>query len=777
MKFFTLLLLFFAVSDTVLSQSFFLEIAGNVPSKGKYILNKSETLGGNLTTPVTKLSITSDPVFGCTTINNDLKDKIAFIDRGECTFAQKSLNAQAKGAVVVIICNNNNGPDFVPGGTDPLVTVPVFGMSTANCNKIKIDIQAGNLNVTVRPAICGENKQVPADAIWGVNSGEGDFANGLNGWTLSDPNKIKWRSNPRIRGNFTDANVISATACNGFIGASSDSLDNAGICPTPCFMSLTSPNINLSTTKINNLSVIFTQNLREFDSEYLLTVSYDGGNSYPDTIAFNNEIPLNSNLYQNNIIKLPLCKVPKNATQIRMQFIYNGDYYFWAIDDVYLINKQTDDSDVRVNDFLATAPNFISPVNQSQEFIFMGDVQNIGVSTAKNVNLKAEIISPSGQVLHTSNNLYDSIRCYQTIENVPFKDIHKQNFTVPGQYNLRYTISATTDIASGNNVINIPFLISDSTFAKVPRENPASPYLRAANIYWSPAFWTSNVGTTQVSLGNYYKISNGKNKAVSKVRFGLDNSNTSLSGIVNVDLYKIFDEDQDNIIEPAERRLLGTEALVVTSETPNLRFLEVNLKDSDGKTILLEDNGEYAVMIHTEGINGAASTPMVLAYNPDPDEHLVYQTANIYANVLKERPFFSSLIANANNLDIEKRSFSPFWNNNPNLGWFYGGVHFIEMDITNLQTTSFEELDKNIGITVYPNPVNDIINVIVQINEPVSSIDFELIDVKGNKLLKNKFLESQKEFQINVNDLPTGIYFLKTIINDKKYNVESILKK
>jgi hypothetical protein len=74
--------------------------------------------------------------------------KIAFIDRGTCTFASKAAKAQAAGAIGVIMANNVAGA-FSPGGADPTVTIPVVGISLADGNTIRAQLGAG-VNATLK---------------------------------------------------------------------------------------------------------------------------------------------------------------------------------------------------------------------------------------------------------------------------------------------------------------------------------------------------------------------------------------------------------------------------------------------------------------------------------------------------------------------------------------------------------------------------------------------------------------------------------------------------
>lgn len=79
------------------------------------------------------------PTLGCNSLVNasEIAGKIAVIDRGDCYFTQKVLNAQDAGAVAVIIVNNQ--PNGLPpmGGADEMVAIPSAGISQADGDLIK----------------------------------------------------------------------------------------------------------------------------------------------------------------------------------------------------------------------------------------------------------------------------------------------------------------------------------------------------------------------------------------------------------------------------------------------------------------------------------------------------------------------------------------------------------------------------------------------------------------------------------------------------------------
>jgi hypothetical protein len=69
---------------------------------------------------------------GCEdTVNSaDLVGKIVVIDRCECNFTQKVLNAQVAGAIAVLVANNVDGDEPAGmGGSDDMVTIPSMGIS------------------------------------------------------------------------------------------------------------------------------------------------------------------------------------------------------------------------------------------------------------------------------------------------------------------------------------------------------------------------------------------------------------------------------------------------------------------------------------------------------------------------------------------------------------------------------------------------------------------------------------------------------------------------
>jgi uncharacterized repeat protein (TIGR01451 family) len=89
---------------------------------------------------------------GCSAITNAaaLAGKIALIDRGTCGFQVKAANAQAAGAIGLLVANTAAGAfgNMGPTAGQPDITIPCFMITFADANAIKAQLASG-VNVTL----------------------------------------------------------------------------------------------------------------------------------------------------------------------------------------------------------------------------------------------------------------------------------------------------------------------------------------------------------------------------------------------------------------------------------------------------------------------------------------------------------------------------------------------------------------------------------------------------------------------------------------------------
>ncbi len=104
-------------------------------------------LTADLTGTIVEGVDTSGATTVCDSIATDLTGVIALVDRGACAFVTKVVNAQAKGATGVIVCNNNTAAPnsaIVMGGDDMgAVTIPSVMLSYNQCQTIRAELGNG----------------------------------------------------------------------------------------------------------------------------------------------------------------------------------------------------------------------------------------------------------------------------------------------------------------------------------------------------------------------------------------------------------------------------------------------------------------------------------------------------------------------------------------------------------------------------------------------------------------------------------------------------------
>lgn len=766
-QFFTLLtLLVFSLSGY---SQMFLEIGAPNSSAGKYPILRSASFGEQTVKTITKPLSSSVPILGCTAdpITNTLTGTIAFIDRGVCGFAEKALNAQNKGAVAVIICQNSPADIISPGGADPLVTVPTFMISQADCAKVRIDIAKGPITGTIKQDC---SVTYPSNVIWGNLPGQGDFTGGANGWTVVSTNPTSWQftSNPAITGQYTNTNIVLPSACTGFAIFNSDKLNQDTICAAPCTGKLLSPVIDITGKPQSSLYLRFSQSMRKFTSTYSVYVSYDGGVTYADTIQINTDIPTNAGI--NNTLNIPLCKKPSNVTSMRIAFDHVGNFYYWGLDDVMLINEAGDDGNPAVeNNFYATAPYYSTPKTQANKMPFLLDIGNRGITPTKNTNAKVNVRNASNAIIYTQTKTFPNIDCNSKIENQVFADLYQMPSAV-GTYGLEYVAGADNNAKKNDDTVRTNFVISEKTFATVARESASNPLTGLDNGV-NPAYWDANFGK-KYTAGNYFFVPKGKGHKATKVRFGIGNAaTTTFAGFVFVDIYKVlFDEDGDKQIAPTERVLIGSASDIITNATPNLRNLEFTLETELGGEVQLEDNTGYAVMITVEPVSDSDPIYQILSTASSTTTPSIYYVPTEIAYDTKNIFWSSGLMAESLNIPIDDRVFSRISEISVNK------AIFCELDVEPMGV-NVKDVDSNISVKLYPNPTSDVLYADLTLQNNSKNVKTEIYSITGVKVSEQNFTNIKTDkLKLETSGLSAGLFVLK-VTTDTGFMTKRFVKK
>ncbi|NNE30602.1 MAG: hypothetical protein HKN16_13260, partial [Saprospiraceae bacterium] len=239
--------------------------------------------------------------------------------------------------------------------------------------------------------------------IWGDQPGEGDFDGGFNGWTVETPNPMTdsvwvWSPNGDVGNGVlaADGTILnSPTATNGCAAYNYDFFITGGVAIPPTFppmvSHLVSPVIDISGVD-KSMAVNFTQLIRWFQSAdgfvySNLSASVDGGATWSDYIDCNSGLLNGSTLTRfgptnnNKTINIPK-EFTEGADSIQIRFTFAGNFYYWVVDDVTLVERP--DYDLSANNFFARAPSLFTPKTQMAPIGFLIDVENQGDNPAPN---------------------------------------------------------------------------------------------------------------------------------------------------------------------------------------------------------------------------------------------------------------------------------------------------------------------------------------------------------------------------------------------------------
>ncbi len=757
--------------------------------------------GSQSNNPITADALFGAPSNGCAALTTNGSGKIVFLNGGRTTACEndfKCLNAQNSGAVAVIICSVNLNESLTIMQTfnnvGNQVTIPAFYASRETCDQLRVDLTAGGVNVTLKNKTCPTSVSYTSNAVWGDTPGEGDFSNGFGDWTIDKG----WIHNPTgvIRnGAYTTGRsngprvVGSETFCNGVAEFNSDYLDNrgmtnpdgtpvagAGDCPSVCTGYLLSPNITFA-NPIGGLTIEFSQSLRQFQSQYYIMVSRDGGATFSDTVRLNTEYATNGN--HESARKRVAFTGFGGATQIRFKFEYVGNYYYWAIDDVVVY----DDSyvDLQVNrDWFSVSPYFKMPKSQVSEIPLMANVTNLGNADAENTVLNVVVNGPS--FTQTKELIYGDFPANSIVQDRPFGEVITSPATV-GRYTAEYQITSTDEADGPNNRAGFEWHVTENTFANLDSEAA----LNSTYMQFYAAPWSVVPDSRIYSISNVYYVPKGANNGnpyvATKARYGLVNALADVTDqTIRIDLFEWVDEDNSWSSEANERTRVGTNFQILSSEIPNLRSIETDIWAVDvdgfpveGERVKLKDNTHYLISASVSP-NIPATDPQMqlLGYTARALDNYNRSLGNMLAtnvaldtlqslSVLSDRTcgslFAWENITGTNIEDIDARRFRTIFGS----GLFPVTKAFLEMDIALASNTTETELP-TVAVKTFPNPAARDLFVDLTLNKVSEKVEVAMYDIEG-RLVSTRTFDNVKEdrLKLDISTLTNGVYNVKVV--------------
>ncbi len=179
----------------------------------------------------------SQPLLVCSPVANasEVTGKIVLINRGECTFKAKALNAQQAGAIAVIICNQAETTQFMgnaPQVTDS-ITIPVVMLKNSDCQRLRIQIQTGEVVIgSLRFPPNFDDSVVDSSFDNGIIAHE--YGHGISNRLTGGPSQADCLFNDEQMGEgWSDFFTLITTARPGDNGAIARGIGNYAIRNTP----------------------------------------------------------------------------------------------------------------------------------------------------------------------------------------------------------------------------------------------------------------------------------------------------------------------------------------------------------------------------------------------------------------------------------------------------------------------------------------------------------------------------------------------------------------
>jgi len=693
---------------------------------------------------------------GCDTVMNDLTGQIAVLDRGICNFSIKVYHAQQAGAIAVLVLNNEPDDDglitMAAGDFADEVTIPSFFMRTSEGEALKTFLMDGVSGSFARIDVVDN---FDGDVVYYE-----DFNGGFNGWTTTGlscfgtgaENAVwEWVDEGGLQSDCLGVgfNTQSPTRCNGVLLFHSEFNDNlgecsegsfgTGPCPAPQVAQLTSPPIDLTGSDAVSYSLRFHQLTAQFQSDYMITWSTDGGVSW-DTSLINTELETFDVTLADPVVSVPLPGTG-NADSVMVRFTYFSNYYWWAIDDVQIVAQEG--NNLRVNsDFFAIPPNAQFPLSQAEPIPFLADIENVGALTQPNTTLNVSIFNQDGTQVYSEDLEYGNVPGNTLVENVPFGPtfVPQDTGTYTGFYQIR---SDSMDFDTTNNVQAFVFRATQNLFAK--EGGATTPIVPAAGNW--------DAGEVHSwAYGNHFYVPNGEGQFIQTIQFALGDPAADAGQSIALSVYEWPDDaNNDGIADRSEITQVGFDIYTITVNETAGAINEVPFPSLDDP-IALKDEMGYLVML--EYYASDESTVSFAA-----SENFDYN-ASVFLSQVQGMPRYAGVLGVEG--DLSTANFST-------VGFGRDIVPTVRMTVGDMPVTSAREPAQNLNdqFFVFPNPTVQQLNVRLALAQQAEEARVEIFDMSGRLQWYRTWTQVRTEqLPVDVAGLPAGTYTVRIVTNE-----------
>jgi hypothetical protein len=584
--------------------------------------------------------------------------------------------------------------------------------------------------------------------IWGgpgdVNS---EFANGLNDWTTSNENNAFWNWTANGMGDDgsywgTRGPINSASVANGAALFNSDKFHSVDGIAYPHRGELTSP--VFSCEGHSTVFVRFDQITRFWDSgnQTFLQVSTDGGNTWLPADGYNS----NPDILRYNFASFPreeqklfdISEFAANQPSVQIRFVWQGSYYYWIIDDVYVMEQPEVDLEISAVLYEPLASQV--PVTQmdAREMSFAINLPNHGSMDVTNAVVGVNVTDADGAIVYTDSLTDITVLSGDTTEvNFTNTFLPSDGINSVGTHFIEYWtyVPEVQETNTADNGYGERFFVSEDYYDM--------SYYTPFNAWGLENYALFNIFETGSWSDNdegYVFIADSVNMACTD---GAD-EDTFLAD-VNLFLYKVhpdvlpdfsnFEKETPAQLDPGEDAHPQLEMVGFGFETSfqgeDYTEFMVGLYDIDfNERVALEPDSRYILMAYW-----------------DNDKSL-YHVADRYKylNGLPASGWFSA--------DTDGNWA---WDFDPWYGWMLG------LQIQYVVGTETTPLPDN-TLQVFPNPADTDINIDINFETTVNEATIVLTDI-NNRYINSMKLENFNSISesMNVSNVPSGNYILRLV--------------
>lgn len=763
---------FLFMGATFTNAQFALEVSTPDSLKGSYPL----VIGNAGTHPLSDISgeIYYQTGLACDTlVAAEAAGKIVLIDRGTCAFLVKYEAAKKAGATAVVICNNSAAASTVITGTALTPrTIPLFMATQADCATIKANLAKSPLSGVVSTVGCKDTVEYDPAVFWGHIPGQGDFANGFGDWTVKGISAAAdtftyLPSGVPDWGSFDGNTAIfaSPTACNGVMSMSFvkyNVLNNPSLAQ-PYYVStseLISPTIDCSGKQ--NVAIEFYTLISRLNRTVTFSYSTDDGETWSEPEDITTANAVNGATKATEKFTFPLLAFA-NQPKCKVKFIAEGDFYYFMVDDVTLIDKKVFDMTIS-KDYYGSARNYATPFNQVEENYFTLDIENTGNVPVENVAVALDIYDYTGDdpiLVHTDTINYGTVgtgvRDADRIFPMTFTPDEKEAYYVAA-----YTLLADSVAFDDDTEAFVDFEITKNLFSKMPVDPQfVNGWKLGADNYISGAtFYKIKKGTWP----DGQPITLDKGRAGAYVNVDVTGANTT--AIISYDVYKWVDTNQDTfVIQGAERTLLATGSVLIDDDVDTISIDLFDPLDASKKVVLPNEEMNLIAVVSISPIDDTNTRWFIGSANPFGGDNLgrYHSYTAALADINSGGAVWSGSfygVGTADDLltrDLEQTTLTMF----------------TPLYFTDVEIVSNKELNASLKINAYPIPAVTNINVDLSFEKTQEYANIIITDMSGKLVHVEKYVNIQaRNLNVDVSRFAAGVYNLR-VVTENGFNTQN----